>query len=130
MLSAIVPYARPPLNMWFEYPELLLLLLMSCMCSLYVILNVKIVALRTEYIVCERSKPQYYTKMGRGNPTYNKSLSFFWTRSVGWEWDIVCYLMYYDLRPVSSVAVTEEATTWWQHDDQKHDTSPESYVNR
>lgn len=55
----------------------------------------------------------------------NKSLSFFWTRSVCWEWDIVCYLMYYDLRSVSSVTVTEEATTWWQHDDQKYDTSPE-----
>lgn len=45
------------------------------------------------------------------NLTYNKPMSFFRTRSVSWKWNIVGYLMYYDLRSVSSVAVTEEATT-------------------
>jgi len=46
-------------------------------------------------------------------PTYNKSLPFFWTRSVSWEGDIVGYLMHYDLRSVSSVAVPEKTPTWW-----------------
>jgi hypothetical protein len=40
IVSDITPHACPAFNMWFEYPELLLLLLMSCICSLYLVLNV------------------------------------------------------------------------------------------
>jgi hypothetical protein len=39
IVSVITPYAYPVFNMWFEYPEILLLLLMSCKCSLYLVLN-------------------------------------------------------------------------------------------
>jgi hypothetical protein len=31
----------PVFNMWFEYPELLLLFLIACICSLYLVLNVR-----------------------------------------------------------------------------------------
>jgi hypothetical protein len=40
IVSVIVPYVCPIFIVWFEYPELLLLLLMVWMCSLYLILNV------------------------------------------------------------------------------------------
>lgn len=35
----IVPNVFPVLSMWFQYLQLLFLVLMSCMCSLYLILN-------------------------------------------------------------------------------------------
>jgi hypothetical protein len=40
IVSVIVPYVCPVLNIWFAYPVLVLLLLISCMCSLYLVLNV------------------------------------------------------------------------------------------
>jgi hypothetical protein len=39
-VSDIVPYVSPIFNVWFEYPVLLLFRLTSCMCSLYLVLNV------------------------------------------------------------------------------------------
>jgi hypothetical protein len=36
----MVPYVCPVFSMWFAYPVLLLFVLMSCMCSLYLVLNV------------------------------------------------------------------------------------------
>jgi hypothetical protein len=39
IVSAMVLY--PVFSVWFEYPELLLLLLMSWICSLYLLLNVR-----------------------------------------------------------------------------------------
>jgi hypothetical protein len=39
IVSVILPYACPILNMWFECP-VLMLFLMACMCSLYLVLNV------------------------------------------------------------------------------------------
>jgi hypothetical protein len=41
ILSVIVPYACPVFNIGFEYPELLLLLLIAYMCSLYLVWNVR-----------------------------------------------------------------------------------------
>jgi hypothetical protein len=35
IVSVILPYACPVLSIWFEYPELLLLFLIACICSLY-----------------------------------------------------------------------------------------------
>jgi hypothetical protein len=32
MVLAILPYACPVCNMWFEYSELLLLFLIACIC--------------------------------------------------------------------------------------------------
>jgi hypothetical protein len=40
MMSIMVPYVCPVFSMWFEYSELLLLFLMTCTCSLYLVLNV------------------------------------------------------------------------------------------
>jgi hypothetical protein len=39
IVCVMLPYTYPVFNTWLEYPGLLLLLLMSCMCSLYLILN-------------------------------------------------------------------------------------------
>jgi hypothetical protein len=36
----MVPYVCPEFNIWFEYPELLLLLLIALTCSLYLTLSV------------------------------------------------------------------------------------------
>jgi hypothetical protein len=35
ILSVIIPYVYPAFNIWFEYPELSLLLPSACICSLY-----------------------------------------------------------------------------------------------
>jgi hypothetical protein len=40
IVSVVTLYECPIFNMWFRYPELLLLLLISCVCSLYLVLNV------------------------------------------------------------------------------------------
>jgi hypothetical protein len=40
IVSVIVPYVWPVLNIWFECPEFALLLLIAWMCSLYLVLNV------------------------------------------------------------------------------------------
>jgi hypothetical protein len=41
IVSVILPYACPVFNMWFEYPELQLLLLIACICSLYLVWNAR-----------------------------------------------------------------------------------------
>jgi hypothetical protein len=46
-VSVMVAYVCRVFSMWFEYPELLLLLLMAWMCSLYLILNVLHVCIAT-----------------------------------------------------------------------------------
>jgi hypothetical protein len=43
MVSVIFPYVCPVFSMWFECPGLLLLLLILCVCSLYLVLNVLLV---------------------------------------------------------------------------------------
>jgi hypothetical protein len=35
IVSVMVPYVCPVFNMWLEYPKLLLLFLIACLCSLY-----------------------------------------------------------------------------------------------
>jgi hypothetical protein len=40
MVSAMVPHLCPVFHMWLEYPELLLLFLIACMCSLYLVWKV------------------------------------------------------------------------------------------
>jgi hypothetical protein len=41
IVSVIFPYVCPVFNMWFEYPELPLLLLIACICSLYLVWNAR-----------------------------------------------------------------------------------------
>jgi hypothetical protein len=41
IVLVIFPYAYPALSMWFEYPELLLLFLISCICSLYLVCEIR-----------------------------------------------------------------------------------------
>jgi hypothetical protein len=43
MVSVMVLYFCPVFNMCFEYPELLLLFLIACICSLYLVWNVLLV---------------------------------------------------------------------------------------
>jgi hypothetical protein len=40
MVSVVVPYVFSVFSIWLEYPELPLLFLMACICSLYLVLNV------------------------------------------------------------------------------------------
>jgi hypothetical protein len=40
IVSVIEPYVCPVFNIWFEYPELPLLLLTVSICSLYIVCNV------------------------------------------------------------------------------------------
>jgi hypothetical protein len=39
-VSVMVPYVSPVFNMWFQYPELLLLFLIACIRSLYLVWNI------------------------------------------------------------------------------------------
>jgi hypothetical protein len=41
IMSTILPYVCPVFSMWFEYPELLLLLLVACIYSWYLVLYVR-----------------------------------------------------------------------------------------
>jgi hypothetical protein len=41
IVSVILPYVCSVFNMCFEYPELLLLFLIACMCFVYLVLNVR-----------------------------------------------------------------------------------------
>jgi hypothetical protein len=40
IVSVMVLYLYPVFNMWSEYPELLLLFLIACICSLYLVWTV------------------------------------------------------------------------------------------